>query len=72
MDPQAFVRSIDEPFSGDILTLIGGSDFIAMKCFAGERQDITHAHAPASCMLEPIETDLPRHCIGRSLPPMSE
>ncbi len=56
LDPNAFNRTIEVPFQGEILRIIGREDFIAMKCYAGGPQDI--ADARAALNRRDITTDL--------------
>lgn len=43
LEPEAFLRTIDVPFQGATLRVVGREDFIAMKVFAGGPQDMTDA-----------------------------
>lgn len=43
MDPQVFSRTIEVPFAGHSLRIVGREDFIAMKCFARGPQDLLDA-----------------------------
>lgn len=43
MEPEAFSRVIEVPFQGTTLRIIGREDFVAMKVFAGEPQDLVDA-----------------------------
>ena len=45
LDPDAFSRTLEVPFQGETLRMIGLEDFIAMKCYAGGPQDIADARA---------------------------
>jgi predicted nucleotidyltransferase len=65
LDPQAFSRTIEVPFSGDTLRIIGREDFIAMKCFAGRPQDIADAHVALISAQEPVDLDLLRRVSRR-------
>jgi len=65
LDPQAFSRTVDVPFSGDTLRVIGREDFIAMKCFAGGPQDIADAHVALISAQEPVDLDLLRRVTRR-------
>jgi hypothetical protein len=65
LDPQAFSRTVDVPFSGDTLRVIGREDFIAMKCFAGGPQDIVDAHVALRSTQEPVDLDLLRRITRR-------
>jgi hypothetical protein len=65
LDPQAFSRTVDVPFSGDNLRVIGREDFIAMKCFAGGPQDIVDAQAALKGSQEAVDLDLLRRLTRR-------
>jgi predicted nucleotidyltransferase len=65
LDPQAFVRTVDVPFDGDTLQLIGREDFIAMKCFAGGPTDVADARAALDGGREPVDLDLLRRLTRR-------
>ena len=65
LDPQAFARTVDVPFSGDTLRIIGREDFIALKCFAGGPQDIADAHVALASAQEPVDLDLLRRVTRR-------
>ena len=65
LDPQAFSRTVDVPFSGDTLRVIGREDFIAMKCFAGGPQDIVDAQAALRGSQEAVDLDLLRRITRR-------
>src|SRR5262249_35612825 len=43
LEPAAFARSIQVPFKGSSMQVIGREDFIAMKAFAGGPQDVADA-----------------------------
>jgi predicted nucleotidyltransferase len=43
LEPAAFSRTIQVPFKGSAMRVIGREDFIAMKAFAGGPQDIADA-----------------------------
>ena len=45
MDPAIFSRTVEVPFMDVNLRIVGREDFIAMKCFAGGRQDILDAES---------------------------
>jgi hypothetical protein len=64
-DPQAFSRTVDVPFSGETLRIIGREDFIAMKCFAGGPQDIVDAHVALGSSQAPVDLDLLRRITRR-------
>jgi hypothetical protein len=65
LDPQAFARAVDVPFSNGNLRVIGREDFIAMKCFAGEPQHILDARAALNSAQAPIDFDLLRRVTRR-------
>jgi predicted nucleotidyltransferase len=65
LDPQAFSRAVDVPFSGDTLRVIGREDFIAMKCFAAGPQDIVDAQAALRGSQEAVDLDLLRRITRR-------
>jgi len=65
LDPQAFSRTVEVPFSGDSLRVIGREDFIAMKCFAGDPQDIVDAQAALKGSHEAVDLDLLRRVTRR-------
>jgi hypothetical protein len=65
LDPQAFSRTLEVPFNGDTLRVIGREDFIAMKCFAGGPQDIADAHVALRSAQEPVDLDLLRRLTRR-------
>ena len=65
LDPQAFSRTVDVPFRGVTLRVIGREDFIAMKCFAGGPQDIVDAHVVLGSTQEPVDFDLLRRITRR-------
>ena len=65
LDPQAFSRTIDVPFSGETLRIIGREDFIAMKCFAGGPQDMADARLALRGAQEPVDLDLLRRVARR-------
>jgi hypothetical protein len=60
MDPSAFSRTVEVPFMGVNLRIIGREDFIAMKCFAGSPQDISDAESAYRSAQGPIDLDLMR------------
>jgi predicted nucleotidyltransferase len=43
LDPRMLSRTVEVPFSGEILRVVSREDFIAMKCFAGGPQDVEDA-----------------------------
>jgi predicted nucleotidyltransferase len=65
LDPQVFSRTVDVPFGGGTLRVIGREDFIAMKCFAGGPQDIADAGLALRSAQEPVNLDLLRRVTRR-------
>lgn len=65
LDPEAFVRAIEVPLYGSSLRVVGREDFIAMKCFAGNQQDIADARNALKAGKEPIDIDLVRRLSKR-------
>jgi predicted nucleotidyltransferase len=65
LDPQLFSRTIEVPFSGDSLRVVGREDFIAMKCFAGGPQDIADARVALRSAQQSIDLDLLRRVTRR-------
>ncbi len=60
LDPAAFSRTIEVPFAGTRLQVIGREDFIAMKVFAGGPQDIVDARNAIDISRESLDLDLLR------------
>jgi predicted nucleotidyltransferase len=60
MDPAIFSRTVEVPFMGMNLRIIGREDFIAMKCFAGGPQDILDAQSAYRSAQGPVDQDLLR------------
>jgi hypothetical protein len=60
MDPEVFSRTVEVPFSGLSLRIVGREDFIAMKCFAGGPQDIVDARSAYRSAQGPVNLDLLR------------
>jgi hypothetical protein len=60
MDPAVFSRTVDVPFIGVNLRIVGREDFIAMKCFAGGPQDILDAQCAFDSAQGPVDLDLLR------------
>lgn len=60
MDPAIFSRTVQVPFMGVNLRIVGREDFIAMKCFAGGPQDILDAQSAYRIAQGPIDLDLLR------------
>jgi predicted nucleotidyltransferase len=60
MDPAIFSRTMEVPFMGANLRIVGREDFIAMKCFAGGPQDILDAQSAYRSAQGPVDLDLLR------------
>jgi len=60
MDPAIFSRTMEVPFMGADLRIVGREDFIAMKCFAGGPQDILDAQSAYRSAQAPVDLDLLR------------
>ena len=60
MDPALFSRTVEVPFMGVTLHIVGREDFIAMKCFAGGPQDILDAQSAFASAQGPVDLDLLR------------
>jgi len=60
LDPNVFERSIEVPFRGARLRIVGREDFIAMKCFAGGPQDLADARDAFRYAQGPLDLDLLR------------
>jgi predicted nucleotidyltransferase len=65
LDAGAFSRAIEVPLFGSSLRVVGREDFIAMKCFAGNQQDIADARHALKATNEPIDIDLVRRLSKR-------
>jgi hypothetical protein len=65
MDPKAFSRTVEVPFMGVNLHIVGREDFIAMKCFAGGPQDLLDAQAAYRSAQGPVDLDLLRSVARR-------
>jgi len=65
LDPEAFSRSITVPFLGSSIRVIGREDFIAMKCFAGDPQDIADARNALQAADTAVDVDLLRRLTRR-------
>jgi hypothetical protein len=59
-DPGVFQRTVQVPFSGINLRIVGREDLIAMKCFAGGPQDILDARSVYRSAQGPVDLDLLR------------
>jgi hypothetical protein len=60
MDPAASSRTVNVAFMDVDLRIIGREDFIAMKCFAGDPQDILDAQSALDSAQGPLDVDLLR------------
>jgi len=60
MGPDVFSRTVEIPFLGVSLRIVGREDFIAMKCFAGGPQDILDARSAYRSAQGPVNLDLLR------------
>jgi hypothetical protein len=60
MGPDVFSRTVEIPFLGVSLRIVGREDFIAMKCFAGGPQDIVDARSAYRSAQGPVNLDLLR------------
>jgi hypothetical protein len=60
VDPAIFSRTVEVPFMGVNLHIVGREDFIAMECFAGGPQDILDAHSAYRSAQGPVDVDLLR------------
>jgi predicted nucleotidyltransferase len=60
MDPAIFSRTVQVPFMGVNLRIVGREDFIALKCFAGGPQDILDAQSAYRSAQGPVDLDLLR------------
>jgi hypothetical protein len=60
MDPAAVSRTVNVPFRDVDLRVIGREDFIAIKCFAGDPQDILDAQSAFDSAQGPLDVDLLR------------
>jgi hypothetical protein len=58
LDSAAYGRTIDVPFIGGTLRVIGREDFIAMKCFAGGPVDLMDARRAVAVNKETLDTKL--------------
>jgi hypothetical protein len=60
LDPKVFSRAIEVPFLNENLRIVGREDFIAMKCFAGDPQDVADARLAYRAAQRPVDLDLLR------------
>lgn len=65
LDPQAFARTVEVPFRGTALRVVGREDFVAMKCFAGSAQDIADAAHVLKAPEGALDVDLLRRTTRR-------
>jgi hypothetical protein len=65
LDPLVFSRTLEVPFSGERLHIVGREDFIAMKCFAGGPQDLLDACSAYESGQSPLDLDLLRSVTRR-------
>jgi len=64
-DPAGFSRTIEIPFEGESLKVVGLEDFVAMKLFAGGPQDLADAHNALEATPEPPDMGLLRSLAAR-------
>jgi predicted nucleotidyltransferase len=64
LDPGTLSRTVEVPFSGATIRVVGCEDFIAMKCFAGGPQDLEDARV-ALRTADGIDLDLLRQVARR-------
>jgi predicted nucleotidyltransferase len=60
IDPAFLSRTVEVPFMGVNLRIVGREDFIAMKCFAGGPQDVLDAQSAYRSAQGPVDLDLLR------------
>jgi len=60
LDPGILGRTVEVPFKGVSLRIVGREDFIAMKCFAGGPQDVLDARSAYRSAHGPLNLDLLR------------
>jgi len=65
LEAAAFDRTIEVPFKGTSLRVVGPEDFIAMKVFAGGPQDLADAAAAFAAAPESLDTPLLRRLATR-------
>jgi predicted nucleotidyltransferase len=58
IDPAAFRRTVDIPFQGATLKVVGREDLVAMKAFAGSPQDLADAAAVLAANVGELDYDL--------------
>lgn len=64
LDPQALTRTVEIPFSGTTIRMVGREDFIAMKCFARGPRHLEDARI-ALRTAEHLDLDLLRRATRR-------
>jgi len=64
LDPQMLARTMDVPFSGATMRVVGREDFIAMKCFAAGPQHLEDASIALETA-EQLDLDLLRQVTRR-------
>jgi len=65
LETAAFSRTLDVPFQGATLKIVGREDFIAMKLFAGGPQDMADARHAFAIGRESLEVGLLRRLTTR-------
>jgi predicted nucleotidyltransferase len=60
MEPAILFRTVEVPFLGVNLRIVGREDLIAMKCFAGRPQDLLDAQSAYRSAQGPVNLDLLR------------
>jgi hypothetical protein len=60
IDPKIFSRTFKVTLRDVILSIVGREDFIALKCFAGNAQDLLDARSAYEAAPGPIDLDLVR------------
>jgi len=65
LEREALSRTIDVPFVGEVLRVIGREDFIAMKVFAGGPQDIIDAGSAIAAAGDSLDLPLLRRLATR-------
>jgi hypothetical protein len=65
LETAAFARTLEVPFQGQTLRVIGLADFIAMKVFAGGPQDLVDARRTIAVIGEALDANLVRRLASR-------
>jgi hypothetical protein len=65
LDPAAFARAFEVPFSGGRLRVVGLEDFVAMKLFAHGPQDIEDARFALAAARDTVNQELLQHLTAR-------